>query len=143
MEGWQPMASTPSERAVQVRRELPADWDNVSVTARAGLADCPFGVESWEVGPGLLPALWHEATPFVARHLLTGYDAVSRLTRQENDDLPALALVAALGLVDYFIREYDLVEESWLRTVHWIGGNFGALRLPARFTGGPAGRGGG
>lgn len=188
----------------------------------AALADCPFGVESWQVGPGLLAALWQtvqdrlpaaavtglsarvrprwdaivqalsaapqrvhgdvhggnlltdgqevtgiidcdhlplaprgydlgyfmasdvhwwlaasppsrsadEATPFVARHLLTGYDAVSRLTRQENDDLPALALVAALGLVDYFIREYDLVEESWLRTVHWIGDNFGLLRLP-------------
>ena len=30
-------ATTPSERAIQVRRELPADWDNVSVTAWAGL----------------------------------------------------------------------------------------------------------
>ena len=30
-------ASTQSERAVQLRRELPADWDNVSVTAWAGL----------------------------------------------------------------------------------------------------------
>jgi pantetheine-phosphate adenylyltransferase len=30
-------ASTPSERAIQVRRELPAHWDDVSVTARAGL----------------------------------------------------------------------------------------------------------
>jgi pantetheine-phosphate adenylyltransferase len=30
-------ASTPSERAIQLRRELPADWDNVSVTAWAGL----------------------------------------------------------------------------------------------------------
>lgn len=30
-------ASTPSERAVQVRRKLPADWDNVSVAAWAGL----------------------------------------------------------------------------------------------------------
>ena len=28
---------TPSERAHQVRRELPADWANVSVTAWAGL----------------------------------------------------------------------------------------------------------
>jgi pantetheine-phosphate adenylyltransferase len=26
-------ASTPSERAIQLRRELPANWDNVSVTA--------------------------------------------------------------------------------------------------------------
>jgi pantetheine-phosphate adenylyltransferase len=32
----QPTA-TPSERATQLRRELPADWDNVSVTAWAGL----------------------------------------------------------------------------------------------------------
>jgi Ser/Thr protein kinase RdoA (MazF antagonist) len=46
------------------------------------------------------------------RHLLTGYDAVSALTRQENDDLPALALAAALGLIDHFAREHDLVEES-------------------------------
>ena len=30
-------ASTHSERAVQLRRELPADWDNVSVAAWAGL----------------------------------------------------------------------------------------------------------
>ena len=30
-------ASTPSERAIQLRRELPANWDNVSVTAWAGL----------------------------------------------------------------------------------------------------------
>jgi len=30
-------ASTQSERVVQLRRELPADWDNVSVTAWAGL----------------------------------------------------------------------------------------------------------
>jgi pantetheine-phosphate adenylyltransferase len=30
-------AGTPSERAIQLRRELPADWDNVSVTAWAGL----------------------------------------------------------------------------------------------------------
>ncbi len=30
-------ATTQSERAIQLRRELPADWDNVSVTAWAGL----------------------------------------------------------------------------------------------------------
>ena len=30
-------ASTQSERAIQLRRELPADWDNVSVAAWAGL----------------------------------------------------------------------------------------------------------
>ena len=30
-------ASTQSERAIRLRRELPADWDNVSVTAWAGL----------------------------------------------------------------------------------------------------------
>jgi hypothetical protein len=42
-----------------------------------------------------------------------------------------MALAAALGLIDYFVREYDLVEESWLRTAHWIGDNFDALTLPA------------
>ena len=30
--------STQSERAIQVRRKLPPDWDNVSVAAWAGLA---------------------------------------------------------------------------------------------------------
>jgi pantetheine-phosphate adenylyltransferase len=30
-------AGSPSERAIQLRRELPADWDNVSVAAWAGL----------------------------------------------------------------------------------------------------------
>ena len=30
-------ASTPSERAIQLRRELPVSWDNVSVAAWAGL----------------------------------------------------------------------------------------------------------
>lgn len=30
-------ATTPSERAIQLRRELPANWDNVSVAAWAGL----------------------------------------------------------------------------------------------------------
>jgi hypothetical protein len=39
---------------------------------------------------------------------------VSSLTRLENDDV-----------------EHDLVEESRLRTVHWIGDNFAALKLPA------------
>jgi aminoglycoside phosphotransferase (APT) family kinase protein len=28
-----------------------------------------------------------------------------------------------------FIREHDLVEESWLRTACWIGDNFDVLRL--------------
>jgi hypothetical protein len=72
-----------------------------------------------------------EAAPFITRHLLTGYDAISRLTRQENDDPPALALFAAVGPVNYFVRDHDLVEESRLRTDHWIGDNFDALRLPA------------
>ena len=30
-------AGTPSERATRLRRELPANWDNVSVTTWAGL----------------------------------------------------------------------------------------------------------
>lgn len=76
-----------------------------------------------------------------SRHLLTGYDAVSRFTRQENDDLPALALAAALGLINHFIREHDLIDESWLRTAHWIGDNFDSLRLPAAALGGRAGAG--
>lgn len=89
-----------------------------------------FGVH-WRLAGNQPSQPADEAVPFIARHLLTGYDAVSRLTRQENDDLPALALAAALGLIDYFVREHDLVEENWLRTAHWIGDNFDALRLPA------------
>lgn len=199
----------------------PALFENVGAAIarlHVALAGCPFGVESWEVGPGVLTALWQsveDRLPAAAltelsarirprwdsmvqalsaapqrvhgdvhggnlltdgqkvtgiididhlplaprgydlgyymafaghwwldgnqpsrpvdesRHLLTGYDSVSRLTRQENDDLPALALAAALGLIDYFVREHDLVEESWLRTAHWIGDHFDELRLPA------------
>jgi Ser/Thr protein kinase RdoA (MazF antagonist) len=188
----------------------------------AALADCPFGVESWRVGPDLLQADWQtvqdrlpaaavgelwasvrprwdsiagalSATPqrvhgdvhggniltdgqevtgiidcdhlplaprgydlgyYIAfavhwwldasrpsravdeaRHFLTGYDAVSRLTRQENDGLPALALFAALGLAAYFIREHDVVEDSWLRTIHRIVDDFDVLRLPASAAG--------
>lgn len=52
-----------------------------------------------------------------------------RLTRQEHDGLPALALFAALGLIAYFLQEHDLVEESWLHTAGWIGDNVGALRF--------------
>jgi Ser/Thr protein kinase RdoA (MazF antagonist) len=209
----------------------PAQFQNVGAAIarlHLALADCPFGVESWEVGPDSLKANWQtmedrlpaaavtelsarirprwdsivqalsaapqrvhgdvhganfltdgqevtgiidcdhlplapraydlgyyiafgvhwhldasqprppvkHAAPFITRHLLTGYDSVSRLTRQENDDVPALALAAALGLVNHFVREHDLVEESWLRTAHWIGDNFGALRLPAAAFGG-------
>lgn len=89
-----------------------------------------FGVR-WRLDDNQPTQPVDEATPFITRHPLTGYNAVSRLTRKENDELPALALLTALGLIDFFIREHDLVEESWLRTVHWIGDNFDALRLPA------------
>lgn len=86
----------------------------------------------WRLDDGNRPAQpVDEAAPFIVRHVLAGYDAVSRLTRQENDDVPALALFAALALAGYFIKEHDLVVESWLRTAHWIAGNFDALRLPA------------
>ena len=39
--------------------------------------------------------------------------------------------VPVLGLADHFIREHDLIEESWVRTACWIGDNFDVLRLPA------------
>jgi Ser/Thr protein kinase RdoA (MazF antagonist) len=111
-----------------------------------GIIDCdhlPLAPRGYDLGYFLAFGVhWHldasppwppvdEAAPFITRHLLTGYDAVSRLTRQENEDLPALALEAALGLINYFAREHDLVEESWLRTAYWIGDNFDVLRLPA------------
>jgi Ser/Thr protein kinase RdoA (MazF antagonist) len=65
------------------------------------------------------------------RHLLAGYEAVSPLTQPEIDGLPALALVATLGLISFFLSEHDLAEESWLRTAHWIDGHFDALRFRA------------
>jgi Ser/Thr protein kinase RdoA (MazF antagonist) len=65
------------------------------------------------------------------RHLLGGYHAVSPLTGQESNDLPALALAAALGLINHFLTERDLAEESWRGAAHWIGDNFDALRFPA------------
>jgi Ser/Thr protein kinase RdoA (MazF antagonist) len=89
-----------------------------------------FGVR-WRLNGNQPAQSVDEAVPFINRHLLAGYDAVSRLARQENDDLPALALAAALGLFDFFVKEHDLVEDSWLRTVCWIGDNFDAFRLPA------------
>jgi hypothetical protein len=39
--------------------------------------------------------------------------------------------VAVPVLADHFIREHDLIEESWVRTACWIGDNFDVLRLPA------------
>ena len=89
-----------------------------------------FGVQ-WRLAASQPSPPVDDAMPVIVRHLLTGYDAVSRLTRQENDDLPALALASALGLADHFIREHDLIEESWVRTACWIGDNFDVLRLPA------------
>ena len=86
-----------------------------------------FAVQSRQAASRPSPSA-DEAVPVITRHLLTGYDTVSQLTRRENGDLPALALAAALGLIDYFIREHDLVEESWLRTACWIGDNFDVLR---------------
>jgi len=199
----------------------PVRYQNVGAAVarmHVALADCPFGIESWEVGPSLLPVLWRTMqhrlaaaalaelsasvqprwesivaalsaapqrihgdvhggniltdgqqvtgiidvdhlplaprgydlgyyTAFAVRwwldgdqparpldetrHLLAGYHAVSRLTGQESDDLPALALAAALGLINYFLTEHDLAEESWLRAAHWIGDNFDALRFSA------------
>jgi Ser/Thr protein kinase RdoA (MazF antagonist) len=94
-----------------------------------------FGVH-WRLAGNQPSQPVEEATPFIARHLVAGYDAVSRLTRRESDDLPALALFAALGLISFFVQEHDLVEESWLRTAHWISDNFGALRVPASASGG-------
>ena len=107
------------------------DCDHLQLAPRGYDLDCmAFGVR-WRLDGNQPSQPVDRATPFITRQLLTGYDAVSRLTRQENDDLPALALFTALGLIDFFIAEHDLVEESWLRTVHWIGDNFDALRLPA------------
>jgi Ser/Thr protein kinase RdoA (MazF antagonist) len=79
----------------------------------------------WWLGAGQPSRAVHEI-----RHLLAGYDAAGPLTRQENDDLPALALASALGMTAYFLTEHDLAEESWLRTAHWIGDHFDELRLP-------------
>jgi Ser/Thr protein kinase RdoA (MazF antagonist) len=62
-----------------------------------------------------------------ARQVVAGYQGAFPLSRPETDDLPALALVTTLGLIDYFIREHDLVEDSWLRTAGWIDDHFTEL----------------
>jgi pantetheine-phosphate adenylyltransferase len=50
--------TTQSERAIQVRRELPANWDNVSVAAWAGLTEHQLAAmnESLGITTLLLPA---------------------------------------------------------------------------------------
>ena len=110
-----------------------------------GIIDCdhlPMAPRAYDLGYYLAFAVqWRlthrrpqpidEEMPFITRHLLTGYHRVSPLTPQENEGVPALALTAALGLVDYFLRDHDLVEDSWLRTAHWIGDNFDLLKASA------------
>jgi len=59
--------------------------------------------------------------------VLRGYDTVSPLTPQERCDLPALALEVTLGLVDFFVREHDLVPDNWLGAAFRIGKQFDAL----------------
>jgi len=98
-----------------------------------------------EVGPGLLGALWRTMEERLPAAALTEMAARGRPRwesiiqalsgapqRVHGDVHPALALVAALGLINYFVREHDQVDESWLRTAHWIGDRFDEVRLPAR-----------
>jgi Ser/Thr protein kinase RdoA (MazF antagonist) len=42
------------------------------------LASCPFGVESWRVGPDLLPALWQTAQERLPADALAGLSACIR-----------------------------------------------------------------
>jgi pantetheine-phosphate adenylyltransferase len=68
-------ASTQSERAIRLRRELPAGWDNVSVTAWAGLT-----------------------VTFCRRH---GADVIIRGTRKRSDlrhEYQLAAMKEAMGI---------------------------------------------
>ena len=76
------------------------DCDHLQLAPRGYDLDCmAFGVR-WRLDGNQPSQPVDRATPFITRHLLTGYDAVSRLTRQENDDLPALALFTAASAFD-------------------------------------------
>jgi hypothetical protein len=94
-------------RGLQVARHHRAGTDGQEVN---GIIECdhlPLAPRGYDLGYYLAFAVeWRldegnqptrpvdEAVPFIARHVLTGYDGVSRLTREENDDVPALALAA-------------------------------------------------
>lgn len=60
------------------------------------------------------------ATALVTRHLLTGYHAVTTLTPSEVDGIPAMSLAVTLLMADFFLKEHDVVEDSWIRAAHWI-----------------------
>jgi len=91
------------------------DCDHLQLAPRGYDLDCMAFGGRWRLDGNQPSQPVDRATPFITRHLLTGYDAVSRLTRQENDDLPALALFTAAsafdgheGLVKWVFDSVDL-----------------------------------
>jgi Ser/Thr protein kinase RdoA (MazF antagonist) len=144
---WEPMARALSAPAQRIHGDVHGGNLLTSGQEVTGIIDCdhlPLAPRAYDLGYYLAFAVqWRmdeanqpaepaeEAVPFITRQVLSGYHAVARLTRQEREGLPALALLAALGLIVHFVRQHDLVEETWLRTACWIGDNFDALRLPA------------
>ena len=76
------------------------DCDHLQLAPRGYDLDCMAFGGRWRLDGNQPSQPVDRATPFITRHLLTGYDAVSRLTRQENDDLPALALFTAASAFD-------------------------------------------
>ncbi len=77
----------------------------------------------WRLGQSNLSRPIEHYVAFEARHLLTGYDTVSTLTRRETDALPAMSLAVALMLLDYFLTTEGIAEGSWIRTARWITGH--------------------
>jgi Ser/Thr protein kinase RdoA (MazF antagonist) len=74
----------------------------------------------WYIGQLDLRPPVERTVAFEAYHLLSGYASNSALTLRETDALPAMGLAVALILLDYFLTSQGIVEESWVRTAHWI-----------------------
>ena len=90
-------ATTSSERAIRLRRKLPADWDNVSVTAWAGLtaAFCrQHGADVIIRGVRNRSDLWHE----YQLAAMNGALGITTLALAANPGLAAVSSTVVRGL---------------------------------------------
>ena len=90
-------ATTSSERAIRLRRKLPADWDNVSVTAWAGLtaAFCrQHGADVIIRGVRNRSDLWHE----YQLAAMNGALGITTLALPANPGLAAVSSTVVRGL---------------------------------------------
>lgn len=87
-------SGTPSERAVQLRRELPAGWDNVSVAAWAGLtvAFCR------QHGAGVIIRGARNGSDWLHEHQLAAMNQAMGITTLLLPAQPGLAAVSSTVL---------------------------------------------